>query len=145
MYVLLQIVRAIRIKCPETPLVLYINGNGGLLERMKGTGVDVIGLDWTVDMADGRKRLGNGISVQGNVDPATLFSTLPALTEEIQRFVIQNSLIQLSFSRSLYYFLSTNALGSLLAIVTLVLNYHDPYANEVQNIVILERAVVMGT
>lgn len=67
--------------------MLYINGNGGLLEQMKGTGVDVIGLDWTVDMADGRRRLGNDISIQGNVDPASLFSTLPALTDEINRFV----------------------------------------------------------
>ncbi|XP_021894972.1 uroporphyrinogen decarboxylase 1, chloroplastic isoform X2 [Carica papaya] len=82
-----EIVRTVRNKCPETPIVLYINGNGGLLERMKGTGVDVIGLDWTVDMADGRKRLGSGISVQGNVDPACLFSPLPALTDEIRRVV----------------------------------------------------------
>ncbi|KAA8526758.1 hypothetical protein F0562_009013 [Nyssa sinensis] len=82
-----EIVNAVRKKCPETPLVLYINGNGGLLERMKGTGVDAIGLDWTVDMADGRKRLGAGISIQGNVDPAYLFSPLHALTDEIQRVV----------------------------------------------------------
>lgn len=82
-----QIVDVVRAKCPQTPLVLYINGNGGLLERMKGTGVDVIGLDWTVDMEDGRKRLGNDISVQGNVDPAYLFSPLPALTDEIKRVV----------------------------------------------------------
>jgi len=27
-----------------------INGNGGLLQQMKGTGVDVIELDWMVDM-----------------------------------------------------------------------------------------------
>ncbi|XP_057965401.1 uroporphyrinogen decarboxylase 1, chloroplastic-like isoform X2 [Malania oleifera] len=82
-----EIVTVVRKKCPGTPLVLYINGNGGLLERMKGTGVDVIGLDWTVDMADGRRRLGSGISIQGNVDPAYLFSPLPALTDEIQRVV----------------------------------------------------------
>ncbi|KAF6162105.1 hypothetical protein GIB67_008234 [Kingdonia uniflora] len=80
-----EIVVAVKKKCPQTPLVLYINGNGGFLERMKGTGVDVIGLDWTVDMADGRRRLGNDISIQGNVDPAYLFSPLPALTDEIQR------------------------------------------------------------
>ncbi|GFP78665.1 uroporphyrinogen decarboxylase 1 chloroplastic [Phtheirospermum japonicum] len=67
-----EIVRIVKQKCPQTPLVLYINGNGGLLERMKGTGVDVIGLDWTVDMADGRRRLGNDIGIQGNVDPAYL-------------------------------------------------------------------------
>ncbi|KAH1120803.1 hypothetical protein J1N35_003963 [Gossypium stocksii] len=82
-----EIVSIVQNKCPKIPLVLYINGNGGLLERMKGTGVDVIGLDWTVDMADGRKRLGNDISVQGNVDPAYLFSPLPAVTEAIQRVV----------------------------------------------------------
>lgn len=82
-----EIVSNVREKCPEIPLVLYINGNGGLLERMKGTGVDVIGLDWTVDMADGRRRLGRGIGIQGNVDPAYLFSPLPALTDEIQRVV----------------------------------------------------------
>lgn len=87
----LQIVSIVKNKCPQTPLVLYINGNGGLLERMKGTGVDVVGLDWTVDMKDGRKRLGGEISVQGNVDPAYLFSPLPALTEEIQRFVTKFS------------------------------------------------------
>lgn len=54
---------------------------------MVDTGVDVIGLDWTVDMADGRRRLGSGIGVQGNVDPASLFSPLTSLTEEIQRLV----------------------------------------------------------
>ncbi|MBA0848687.1 hypothetical protein Goshw_005709 [Gossypium schwendimanii] len=86
-YLKLQIVSIVQNKCPKIPLVLYINGNGGLLERMKGTGVDVIGLDWTVDMADGRKRLGNDICVQGNVDPAYLFSPVPAVTEEIQRVV----------------------------------------------------------
>lgn len=82
-----EIVSTIKRKCPQTPLVLYINGNGGLLERMKTTGVDVIGLDWTVDMADGRKRLGTDIGIQGNVDPATLFCPLPALTDEIKRVV----------------------------------------------------------
>ncbi|EES03302.1 hypothetical protein BDA96_03G243700 [Sorghum bicolor] len=82
-----QIVSRIKKECPHVPLVLYINGNGGLLERMKDTGVDVIGLDWTVDMSDGRRRLGNGISVQGNVDPAFLFSPLPVLTDEIHRVV----------------------------------------------------------
>ncbi|XP_039686627.1 uroporphyrinogen decarboxylase 1, chloroplastic isoform X1 [Medicago truncatula] len=82
-----EIVNLVKKKCPDTPLVLYINGNGGLLERMVDTGVDVIGLDWTVDMADGRRRLGSGIGVQGNVDPASLFSPLTSLTEEIQRVV----------------------------------------------------------
>ncbi|XP_042467778.1 uroporphyrinogen decarboxylase 1, chloroplastic-like isoform X1 [Zingiber officinale] len=82
-----QIVSSVRKECPQTPLVLYINGNGGLLERMTETGVDVIGLDWTVDMADARRRLGSSVNVQGNVDPAYLFSPHPVLTDEIHRVV----------------------------------------------------------
>ncbi|RWW35967.1 hypothetical protein BHE74_00059049 [Ensete ventricosum] len=82
---IIQIVSSVKKECPQTPLVLYINGNGGLIEHMTGTGVDVVGLDWTVDMADGRRRLGNNVNVQGNVDPAYLFSPLPVLTDEIHR------------------------------------------------------------
>ncbi|KAJ3671054.1 hypothetical protein LUZ60_008480 [Juncus effusus] len=82
-----QIVSEVQKQCPEVPLVLYINGNGGLLERMGDTGVDVIGLDWTVDMADARRRLGGEIGIQGNVDPALLFSPVDVLTEDIHRVV----------------------------------------------------------
>lgn len=82
-----KIVSTVKARCPGVPLVLYINGNGGLLERMRETGVDVIGLDWTVDIKDGRQRLGHSVGVQGNVDPALLFSSLSAITEEIQRVV----------------------------------------------------------
>lgn len=78
----------VRDACPGVPLVMYINGNGGLLERMATVDVDVIGLDWTIDMADGRRRLGDSIAVQGNVDPAVLFAPLPAITEAIERFLM---------------------------------------------------------
>lgn len=58
-----QIVDTVKASHPNTPLTLYANGSGGLLERMAATGVDVVGLDWTIDMADARKRVG-GASVQ---------------------------------------------------------------------------------
>jgi uroporphyrinogen decarboxylase len=34
-----------------------------------------VGLDWTVDMADARARLGREVSLQGNVDPTILFAS----------------------------------------------------------------------
>lgn len=58
-----QIVDTVKVSHPTTPLTLYANGSGGLLERMAATGVDVVGLDWTIDMADARKRVGSA-SVQ---------------------------------------------------------------------------------
>ncbi|EEC75210.1 hypothetical protein OsI_11473 [Oryza sativa Indica Group] len=65
-----QIVDSVKETHPELPLILYASGSGGLLERLPLTGVDVVSLDWTVDMAEGRKRLGSNIAVQGNADLA---------------------------------------------------------------------------
>jgi len=80
-----MMVKHVKAKHPDVPLTLYANGSGGLLERMKTTEVDCIGLDWTVDAADARKRLGNDIALQGNVDPIILFSNQQAIEAEVKR------------------------------------------------------------
>jgi len=87
----------IKEKHPEVPTVVYIKHSGALIERMAKTGVDVVSLDWTVDMAEGRERIANGRAmaglegpggVQGNLDPGLLFGsheTIKERTEEILR------------------------------------------------------------
>jgi uroporphyrinogen decarboxylase len=52
-------IESVKATHPNTPLTLYANGSGGLLERLGATGADVVGLDWTTDMADARRRLGS--------------------------------------------------------------------------------------
>mmetsp|Transcript_37395 Transcript_37395/g.94355 ORF Transcript_37395/g.94355 Transcript_37395/m.94355 type:complete len:390 (-) Transcript_37395:811-1980(-) len=79
-----RIVASVKATHPNTPLTLYANGSGGLLERLKTTGVDVVGIDWTVDMADARKRLGNDISLQGNIDPTILFASQDAIEAAVK-------------------------------------------------------------
>jgi uroporphyrinogen decarboxylase len=87
-----QILDAIKAKYPDVPTVLYIKHSGALIERMAATGVDVVSLDWTVDMAVGRDRIDQGRfnagivtpdqyanqlhrgGVQGNLDPAILYA-----------------------------------------------------------------------
>ena len=78
-----QVVDKVRSTHPGVPLTLYANGSGGLLERMATTGVDCIGLDWTIDMADGRERVGD-LAVQGNVDPAVLFAAPEAVEQAVK-------------------------------------------------------------
>ena len=82
---------------PDVPTVVYIKHSGALIERMAATGVDVVSLDWTVDMAEGRDRIENGRKkaglegrggVQGNLDPGVLFgdfATIKDRAEEIMR------------------------------------------------------------
>lgn len=78
-----QIVASVKKMHPHLPLILYASGSGGLLERLRLTGIDVVSLDWTVDMLEGRKRLGLDVAVQGNVDPGVLFGSREFITRRI--------------------------------------------------------------
>ena len=77
-----HIVRHVKARHPETPLILYINGSAGLLERMGQSGVDIVSVDWTVDIAEARQRLGSK-GVQGNIDPGALFGSKPFIRDRI--------------------------------------------------------------
>ncbi|MFI5035059.1 MAG: uroporphyrinogen decarboxylase [Acidimicrobiales bacterium] len=51
------------------PTILFGVGTGELLDLMATSGADVVGIDWRVDLDQGRRRVG-GRPVQGNLDPA---------------------------------------------------------------------------
>jgi uroporphyrinogen decarboxylase len=68
---------------PETPLILLVTGSGGLLERMGQSGANIVSVDWTVDMAEARQRLGSGIHVQGNLDPGVLYGSKDFIRDRI--------------------------------------------------------------
>ena len=53
-----QMIATFKEKHPNIPVALYMAGSGGHLERMQSTGADVIALDWSIDLADARQRLG---------------------------------------------------------------------------------------
>lgn len=70
-----RVVQQVKATHPDTPLILYISGSAGILERMGQSGVDIVSVDWTVDMAEARARLGQSMKVQGNIDPGVLFGS----------------------------------------------------------------------
>lgn len=78
-----RVIRQVKETHPDTPLILYISGSAGVLERMGNSGVDIVSVDWTVDMADARQRLGMEIGVQGNVDPGVLFGSKDLIRDRI--------------------------------------------------------------
>jgi uroporphyrinogen decarboxylase len=78
-----QVVRQVRQTHPDTPLILLVSGSAGVLERMAQSGVDIVTVDWTVDMADARARLGAQMKVQGNLDPGVLFGSKPFIRDRI--------------------------------------------------------------
>lgn len=78
-----RVVRQVKETHPDTPLILYISGSAGVLERMKLSGVDIVSVDWTVDMAEARQRLGSDMNVQGNMDPGVLFGSQDFIRDRI--------------------------------------------------------------
>ncbi|MFH7027001.1 MAG: uroporphyrinogen decarboxylase [Heteroscytonema crispum UTEX LB 1556] len=68
---------------PDTPLILLVSGSAGVLERMANSGADIVSVDWAVDMADARTRLGKSVKVQGNLDPGVLFGSKEFIRDRI--------------------------------------------------------------
>ena len=58
---------------PETiPKILFTKGGGDWLELMADTQSNALGLDWNVDIGDARRRVGDRVALQGNLNPASL-------------------------------------------------------------------------
>jgi len=65
------------------PRIVFTKGGGLWLERMAEIGADALGLDWTVDIGEARKRVGDKVALQGNLDPAILLATPQAIEREV--------------------------------------------------------------
>jgi uroporphyrinogen decarboxylase len=67
----------------RVPHIVFTKGGGPWLEAIAASGADVVGVDWTVDLGAARKRVGPGVALQGNLDPAALFAGADAVRREV--------------------------------------------------------------
>ena len=71
----------------RVPLILYSKGAMLHLEAMADAGADALGLDWTISLDAARKRVGDRVALQGNVDPVVLYAGIDAIEAEARRAV----------------------------------------------------------
>jgi uroporphyrinogen decarboxylase len=67
----------------NVPVIVFSKGAAHSLKEIAEIGADVVGLDWTVDIGEVRKLIGNRVALQGNLDPAILFSSPEVITREV--------------------------------------------------------------
>src|ERR671934_81082 len=67
------------------PVVVFGVETGELLGQMAATAADVVGVDWRVPLDEARGRVGPGVALQGNLDPATLFLPLREQEKRVAR------------------------------------------------------------
>lgn len=69
------------------PTILFTKGGGLWLEQIANSGCDAVGLDWTINIADAKKRVGDKVALQGNLDPAVLYGS-PAVIQQQARKIL---------------------------------------------------------
>ena len=67
----------------QVPSIVFTKGGGLWLEVIADIGCNAIGLDWTIDIGEARRRVGNKVALQGNLDPSVLFSSPEVIESEV--------------------------------------------------------------
>ncbi len=57
------------------PIIYFVNGCAPYLDDYASSGADVLGVDWRVGIDEVRRRVGDGVALQGNLDPGALFAS----------------------------------------------------------------------
>ncbi len=73
------------------PRIFFTKGGGLWLEAMTDIGADALGLDWTINLADAKRRVGAKVALQGNLDPNTLFGDNATIEREAVRVLAEFS------------------------------------------------------
>ena len=67
------------------PAIVFTKGGGLWLEAIAASGCDAIGVDWTIDLGEARRRVGQHVALQGNLDPNVLFATPEIIAAEARK------------------------------------------------------------
>ncbi|MFT7116411.1 MAG: uroporphyrinogen decarboxylase [Rhodoferax sp.] len=67
------------------PRLVFTKGGAPWLAEMGQLDCDVLGLDWTVNLAKARALLGHSKALQGNIDPNVLFASAPQIEAEVAK------------------------------------------------------------
>jgi uroporphyrinogen decarboxylase len=58
----------------KIPVILFSKGCNTQLESLAATGCDALGVDWTITLDEARRRVGDRVALQGNMDPSILLA-----------------------------------------------------------------------
>jgi len=67
------------------PTIVFTKGGAQWIEGIAAIGCDCVGLDWSADLSEARRRVGARVALQGNLDPAVLFASPEVVRSEVQK------------------------------------------------------------
>ena len=84
-----KIVNGVKAKHPDTPITLFSKNGGKHLNEIAATGCNGVGIDWTVELGDVQKQIGDKVTIQGNLDPAVMYATPDVVRAEVKKVLSQ--------------------------------------------------------
>jgi uroporphyrinogen decarboxylase len=67
----------------RVPVILFTKGGAPWLEEMATSGCDALGVDWTIEIGEARRRVGDRVALQGNMDPCALYASPETIRQEV--------------------------------------------------------------
>lgn len=71
----------------KIPVIMFTKGGGNWLESMADSGADALGLDWSTGLGYARRRVGDRVALQGNLDPAVLRTNPTVIREQVKQLL----------------------------------------------------------
>lgn len=68
----------------DRPLIVFSKGANTQLEALSRIGCAALGLDWTVALGEARRRTGDRVALQGNLDPCVLYARPEAIRAQVE-------------------------------------------------------------
>jgi uroporphyrinogen decarboxylase len=67
--------------------IVFCKDCGHSIEAIADTGCDVVGLDWSIDIAKARMMVGSYVALQGNLDPTMLYAPPERIREGVKKIL----------------------------------------------------------
>lgn len=71
----------------KIPVTLFTKGGATWLESIANSGCDALGIDWTINIGTARKRVGDRVALQGNMDPCLLYASPTRIEQEVKEIL----------------------------------------------------------
>lgn len=69
----------------KVPVIVFSKGAGMWIDVITESGADAMGVDWTQDIGQVRRAVGDKVALQGNLDPAVLYAQPEIIQKEVKR------------------------------------------------------------
>lgn len=77
------------IKRKDEPVIYFPKGVHYLMHELKKVGADAISVDWTLELDKVRRKMGDDVAIQGNLDPTVLYAD-PSFIKREARKVLES-------------------------------------------------------